>query len=58
MAADEQQPITSELTAIVPKKVYEKPLVSSSHRVFEVSLACIKVPSSPMCHLNMARTRS
>ena len=39
------------------KKPYTKPVVSS-HRVFEVSLACIKVPASPMCFGNMSRTRS
>ena len=39
------------------KKPYTKPVVTS-HRVFEVSLACIKVPGSPMCQFNMARTRS
>lgn len=39
------------------KKPYEKPMVTS-HRVFEVSLACIKVPGSPMCQFNLARVRS
>lgn len=40
-----------------PKKTYEKPRVES-HRVFEVSLACIKIPGSPMCQFNIRRTRS
>ena len=40
-----------------PKKKYEKPRVES-HRVFEVSLACIKIPGSPMCQFNVRRTRS
>jgi hypothetical protein len=39
------------------KKPYQKPLVES-HRVFEVSLACIKVPGSPACAFNVARARS
>jgi hypothetical protein len=51
-------PEPRELQKVVPRKVYEKPVVMSSHRVFEVSLACIKVPASAMCHLNVARTRS
>ncbi len=40
-----------------PRKTYEKPRVES-HRVFEVSLACIKIPGSPMCQFNIRRTRS
>ena len=39
------------------KKPYQKPRVDS-HRVFEASLACIKVPGSPMCQFNLARVRS
>lgn len=40
-----------------PKKPYQKPRVES-HRVFEASLACVKVPGSAMCHYNLARVRS
>ncbi|MEB3197256.1 MAG: hypothetical protein VKP62_08640 [Candidatus Sericytochromatia bacterium] len=40
-----------------PKKPYEKPRLES-HRVFEVSLACLKVPGSPACAFNVARARS
>lgn len=40
-----------------PKKPYSKPRVDS-HRVFEVSLACIKVPGAPMCSWNVARMKS
>ena len=39
------------------KKTYEKPKVES-HRVFEASLACIKIPGSPMCSFNIHRTKS
>jgi hypothetical protein len=39
------------------KKPYEKPRVES-HRVFEASLACIKIPGSPMCSFNIHRTKS
>lgn len=39
------------------KKPYTKPRVDS-HRVFEVSLACIKIPGSPMCSWNVARMKS
>lgn len=35
-----------------PKKPYEKPSVVS-HRVFEVSLACIKHSGYPQCHFNI-----
>lgn len=39
------------------KKTYEKPRVES-HRVFEVSLACVKIPGAAMCQFNIRRTRS
>lgn len=39
------------------KKPYAKPLVES-HRVFEVSLACIKIPGSWWCNYNFRRIRS
>lgn len=39
------------------KKPYEKPRVES-HRVFEASLACTKIPGSPMCSFNIHRTKS
>ncbi|MEB3328104.1 MAG: hypothetical protein VKQ33_02595 [Candidatus Sericytochromatia bacterium] len=39
------------------RKPYEKPRLES-HRVFEVSLSCIKIPGSPACAFNVARTRS
>lgn len=39
------------------RKAYQKPRVES-HRVFEVSLACIKIPGSPMCQFNIKRTKS
>lgn len=39
------------------RKPYAKPRVES-HRVFEVSLACIKIPGSPMCQFNIKRTKS
>lgn len=39
------------------KKPYEKPRLES-HKVFEASLACIKIPGSPMCSFNIRRTRS
>jgi hypothetical protein len=39
------------------KKPYEKPRVES-HRVFEASLACIKIPGAPMCSFNIHRTKS
>jgi hypothetical protein len=53
------QPDTSHLIqpAASPKKPYEKPQVTS-HQVFEVSLACIKIPGSTMCNFNLARARS
>lgn len=40
-----------------PKKPYEKPRVDS-HRVFEASLACIKVPGSIGCGHNIHHTKS
>jgi hypothetical protein len=39
------------------KKPYEKPRVES-HRVFEASLACLKIPGSGMCFMNIARAKS
>lgn len=39
------------------KKPYEKPSVQS-HRVFEASLACAKIPGSTMCQLNVHRNKS
>ena len=39
------------------RKPYETPRVSSS-RVFEASLACLKMPGLPMCSHNIKRTKS
>ena len=41
------------------RKPYQAPQVTS-HRVFEASLACLKIPSNPSCraHGGIAHTRS
>jgi hypothetical protein len=39
------------------KKPYEKPHVTS-HKVFEASMACVKVPGSAACSFNIRFVRS
>lgn len=46
-----QQPDASK------KKPYEKPRVTS-HKVFEASMACVKIPGSGACQWNMRFVRS
>ncbi|MEB3221630.1 MAG: hypothetical protein VKS61_06085 [Candidatus Sericytochromatia bacterium] len=40
-----------------PRKPYDKPRLES-HRVFEVSLSCVKIPGAPSCAWNVTRVRS
>lgn len=40
-----------------PKRPYLRPSVRSM-AVFEASLACVKVPGTPMCQFNVARGKS
>lgn len=46
-----QQPDASK------KKPYEKPRVTS-HKVFEASMACVKIPGSAACQMNLRFVRS
>lgn len=52
MQANRQQEASGDT-----RKPYAKPTVES-HRVFEASLACTKVPHSPACSFNIQRTKS
>ena len=56
MDTRDNQP-AADPTQAAGKRPYAKPTVTS-HRVFEVSLACIKVPGAIMCQMNIARNRS
>lgn len=52
-AAPEPDPLNPQII----RKAYSKPIVES-YKVFEASLACVKIPGSIMCNYNIRRSKS